>query len=266
MKTRPPAVAGMFYPDSVPALEAEVSAYLEQGTPASAGPVPGAGPKAIVAPHAGYRYSGPIAGSAYARLAPLRQRVERVILSGPSHFVGFRGIAASSADAFDSPLGRVPVDRACIDQLVDQRLISILDEAHRREHSLEVHLPFLQQCLDRFSLVPLVVGDAAPREVAAVFEAVWGGDETLLVISSDLSHYLDYTTAQRLDRRTADAIEALDPDAIDVDQACGRLPIQGLLLLAREKGMKAETVDLRSSGDTAGPRNEVVGYGAFCFR
>jgi AmmeMemoRadiSam system protein B len=256
----------MFYPDDAPALEAEVSAYMEQGRTASTAGAPATGPKAIIAPHAGYRYSGPIAGSVYARLAPLRHRIERVILVGPSHFVGFHGIAASSADAFDSPLGRVPLDRPCIDRLVERRLISILDEAHRREHALEVHLPFLQRCLDRFTLVPLVVGDAEPPEVAAVFEAAWGGDETLLVVSSDLSHYLEYTAAQRLDRCTADAIEALNPEAIDADQACGCLPIQGLLLLARTHGLKAETVDLRNSGDTAGPRNEVVGYGGFCFR
>lgn len=260
MTIRPPAVAGTFYPAEPRALRGLIHSYLAEGKSAASAP------KAIIAPHAGYVYSGPVAGSVYALLAPYRESITRVVLAGPSHFVAFAGVASSSVEAFASPLGHVPLDRATLDHLVNRELIAIRDEAHRREHSLETHLPFLQICLEAFSVVPLVVGDATPEEVAAVLDAAWGGPETLVVISSDLSHYHDYRTAQRLDRATATAIENLDAEALESDMACGCLPIQGLLLVARQKGLHARTLDLRNSGDTAGPRNEVVGYGAFSFQ
>ncbi|MFH1570046.1 MAG: AmmeMemoRadiSam system protein B [Gemmatimonadota bacterium] len=261
MGVRPPAVAGQFYPGAPRPLAAAVDAYVEAAGP----PPPGPAPKAIIAPHAGYVYSGPIAGSAYARIQSLRGQVRRVVLLGPAHRVPVRGLALPAAAAFETPLGRVPVDPDAAGQLAELGYVEVSDRAHALEHSLEVQLPFLQQVLTDFALVPLVVGQARPEEVAAVLEQLWGGPGTLIVVSSDLSHYLDYDTARRLDRATSSAIEALRPEAIAHDQACGQTPICGLLLQARQRGLAAVTVDLRSSGDTAGPRDQVVGYGAYVF-
>lgn len=254
------AVAGLFYPAEPDILAHEVRRHLD-----AVPPWRGSAPKAIIAPHAGYIYSGPIAASAYARIVPASQSISRVVLLGPSHHVAFRGVAAPSADLFQTPLGPIPVDRQALAALGGIPNVGILDAAHAREHSLEVHLPFLQAILGAFTLVPMVAGEALPAEVAAIIEALWGGDETLVVISSDLSHYLDYAAARAVDQRTCQAIERLDPVAIAPDGACGRIPIGGLLTVARRHGLAVETVDLRSSGDTAGPRDRVVGYGAWTF-
>ena len=220
-------------------------------------------PKAIVVPHAGYIYSGPVAAAAYARLGPMRGRVTRVVLLGPSHRVGFDGLALTSADSYITPLGRVPIDAEAATKLADLPQVRVLDAAHAQEHSLEVHLPFLQEVLNEFSLVPLVVGEATPAEVGEVLERLWGGPETLIVISSDLSHYHDYATAQKRDRATSRAIEALRYEDIGYEDACGRNPVNGLLYVARQRGLHVRTVDLRNSGDTAGARDRVVGYGAY---
>jgi AmmeMemoRadiSam system protein B len=249
----------MFYPGDPRELHGIVKDFLDRAEPS--GPVP----KALIAPHAGYIYSGPVAASAYARLAPARDTITRVVLLGPAHRVGFAGLAASSADSFSTPLGHIPVDQAAVEKVLALPQVRLLDEAHALEHSLEVHLPFLQEVLGQFKLVPLVVGDADPEEVAQVLETLWGGEETLLVISSDLSHYHDYETARRMDAATSKAIETLRPQDIGFEDACGRNPINGLLTLARRRGLHAETVDLRTSGDTAGPRDSVVGYGAYVF-
>ena len=256
---RNPAVAGLFYPGDPRELHALVTGYLAN---AVAGDVV---PKAIIAPHAGYIYSGPIAASAYARIQPARGRITRVILLGPAHRVGFHGLALSSADCFQTPLGRITVDQEAVKKISALPQVHVMDAAHMQEHSLEVHLPFLQEALGEFSLVPLVVGDAGPEEVAEVLEMLWGGPETLIVISSDLSHYHDYKTAQRLDRATSQAIEHLRLEDIQYDHACGRNPVNGLLRVARQHGLKAKTVDLRNSGDTAGSHDRVVGYGAYVF-
>ncbi|OGI45847.1 MAG: AmmeMemoRadiSam system protein B [Candidatus Muproteobacteria bacterium RBG_16_65_34] len=257
VSVRAPAVAGQFYPDDPRKLRAMVGELL--AAVAGAGSVP----KAIIAPHAGYVYSGPIAASAYARLRPARGTIARVVLLGPAHRLGFGGLALSSADYFETPLGRVPVDREAVAQLSDLPQVQVLDSAHAREHSLEVHLPFLQEVLGAFTLVPLVVGDATPEEVSEVLERLWGGPETLIVISSDLSHYHDYATAREMDRATSRAIERLRYEDISYDAACGRNPVSGLLHLARRRGLKAQMLDLRNSGDTAGTRDSVVGYGAY---
>ncbi len=256
---RSPAVAGLFYPADPRELHTLVSDYL------AAVPPSGVVPKAIIAPHAGYIYSGPIAASAYARLKPARGRITRVVLLGPAHRVGFHGLALSSADCFLTPLGRVTVDQEAIKKISRLSQVHVMDAAHAQEHSLEVHLPFLQEVLGEFSLVPLVVGDAGPEEVAEVLDTLWGGPETLIVISSDLSHYHDYKTAQKLDRATSQAIEQLRPQEIEYDSACGRNPVNGLLHVARKLGLKAKTIDLRNSGDTAGTPDRVVGYGAYVF-
>ncbi|MBL26878.1 MAG: extradiol dioxygenase [Rhodospirillaceae bacterium] len=254
------AVADMFYPGEAGALAAAVDAYLAAAEPE---PAETALPKALIVPHAGFVYSGPVAASAYRRIAPLRDRIRRVVLLGPSHRVPFRGIAATRADAYASPLGTVMIDRAAVDRALAVPGVGILDEAHGPEHSLEVHLPFLQRTLGSFSLVPLVVGAAPPETVAAVLEALWDGPETLIVVSTDLSHYHDYETAQRIDGTTAAAIRNFDVQGIGDDQACGRVPLKGLLHLARKRGMRISEVDRRNSGDTAGSRDRVVGYGSW---
>jgi len=186
-----------------------------------------------------------------------------VVLIGPSHRYPFRGVAASGARWFATPLGRIPLDREAIERIARLPGVLLLDAAHENEHSLEVHLPFLQVALDEFSLVPLLVGETEPEPVAAVIEALWDGPETAIVVSSDLSHFHDYETARRIDRATAEAVMALAPQRIGPEQACGCYPVAGLLRLARRKGLAAETIDLRNSGDTSGDRSRVVGYGAF---
>jgi AmmeMemoRadiSam system protein B len=258
--SRPPAAAGRFYPSDPAELRALVTSLLKDvSTPT--GPVP----KALIAPHAGYLYSGAIAASAYAQLIAARDVIKRIILLGPSHFVAFEGLAASSAEVFATPLGNVRLDVEAISRLMSSGQVSIRDEAHVHEHSLEVQLPFLQTVLNEFVLVPLLAGDARLEKIAQVLDMVWGGPETRVVISSDLSHYLNADAARGLDRVTAEAIERLNPDAIDENQACGRIPICGLLHAGRQHGLVGRTVDLRNSGDTAGPSDRVVGYGAFAF-
>ena len=250
----------MFYPDNPAELQHMIDGYLtEVGTV----PTDSTIPKAIIVPHAGYIYSGPVAASAYARLRGAHALINRVILLGPSHRVAFHGVATSSASHFVTPLGTIPLDRQSIEKAETLPQVVQADQAHAMEHSLEVHLPFLQTVLDDFSLVPLVVGDATAQEVAEVISALWGDEHTLFVISSDLSHYHDYDTAKQLDSATSNAIENLKPEAILYDDACGRNPVNGLLTVAREKGLTAETIDLRNSGDTAGPSDRVVGYGAY---
>ena len=255
---RPAAVAGSFYPGDARELDATVQYHLSK-TKAPIGPAP----KAIIAPHAGYIYSGPVAAMAYARLAPAAERIRRVVLLGPCHRVPVRGLAVSGAEAFATPLGNVRLDCEAADSILDLPQVQVFDATHEQEHSLEVHLPFLQVILKDFALVPLVVGDASDDEVAEVIERLWGGPETLVVVSTDLSHYLGYDAAQRMDSATCRAIENLDPGAIGREQACGRIPVKGLLALAKRRRLKIATVDLRNSGDTAGPRDRVVGYGSW---
>ena len=254
-----PNVAGMFYPAEPALLARTVDELLAQAHPEVAEP-----PKALIAPHAGYVYSGPVAASAYAALRPAADRIERVVVLAPSHRVAFRGIAAPTAEVFHTPLGDIPVDVEAVRQATRLPQVGYLDEAFEGEHALEVQLPFLQRTLGSFELVPFIVGEAEPEEVAQLLDLLWGGDETLIVVSSDLSHYHDYATAVRRDRQTTAHIEALDPH-LDYGDACGRNPIRGLLLAARKHGLHAETVDLRNSGDTAGPKDRVVGYGAYVF-
>lgn len=260
--TRPAAVAGAFYPGDPSMLALEVEECLRKAAPPAAGQRP---PKAIIAPHAGYIYSGPVAASAYARVAPLRGTISRVVLAGPAHRVPVRGAAVPRAGAFATPLGDVRLDEEALGRLRRLPFVETSDRAHALEHSLEVHLPFLQAVLGEFRLVPIVVGGATPGEMATLFAEVWGGDETLVVVSSDLSHFLPYGAARERDRGTADAILALLP-RLDPEDACGAAPVNGLLELARRRGLEVEVLDLRNSGDTAGGRSRVVGYGAFAFR
>ncbi|GAB4280652.1 MAG: AmmeMemoRadiSam system protein B [Methylomicrobium sp.] len=254
---RRPAVAGLFYPDDPVELRNMVDQYLNDAESGSKVP------KAIIAPHAGYIYSGPVAASAYARLKQAENPIERVVLLGPSHRVAFRGLAVSRAKFFRTPLGDVPIDREAVETLLNLPFVEYIEQAHTYEHSLEVHLPFLQETLSDFKLVPIVAGDASAEQVGEALEMVWGGPETLIVISSDLSHYHDYATAQKLDRQTSQLIETMAYEKLSSDAACGKVPVSGLLKLLRQKAMTIKVVDLRNSGDTAGDKNRVVGYGAY---
>ena len=261
LSIRPAAVAGTFYPADKATLQSQVQACLGE-TPTSGS---GAPPKLLVVPHAGYIYSGPIAGRAYARLAPWAAKIRRVVLLGPAHRVALRGLAVPTVDAFETPLGRVRIDQEARAALAGLAQVVADDRAHALEHALEVQLPFLQTVLgSSFTLLPLAVGSASAGEVAEVIERLWGGDETLIVVSSDLSHYLPYADARRVDRHTADAILALTP-GLDHEQACGATPINGLLLCARRHGLVPALLDLRNSGDTAGDKSRVVGYASFAF-
>jgi MEMO1 family protein len=257
---RSAAVAGAFYPASAHELSAQVGAMLRAAGTASAREAP----KAIIAPHAGYIYSGPVAASVYARLTAVAGKIKRVVLLGPAHRVAVRGLALPGAAAFETPLGTVFVDSAAVARISDLPQVTTSADAHALEHSLEVHLPFLQSVLGEFALVPLVVGRASPEEVAQVLERLWGDEETLLVISSDLSHYLAYDQAQATDRETAHSILNRRPN-LNPYQACGAAPVNGLLLAATRKRLEPELIDLRNSGDTAGDRRRVVGYASFGF-
>lgn len=256
---RPPAVAGMFYPAQPAALRAYLAAALE-GLPEYHGPFP----KAIIAPHAGYVYSGPIAATIYRQVQAFRQQIRRVVLLGPTHRVAVQGIAIPTVSAFRTPLGDIPLDLNSLHTLASQPGIVSSDLPHGPEHSLEVQLPFLQYVLDDFSLLPLAVGQASPQLVAQTLETLWGGDETLVVISSDLSHYLPYDQARQIDQQTCARILA-GQEALRPQEACGAYPINGLILAARHHGLHGDLVDLRNSGDTAGDKNRVVGYAAFAF-
>lgn len=257
---RPPAVAGMFYPRDPGDLEREITTYLK-----GVREKPGlAAIKALIVPHAGYVYSGPIAASAYGALCPMAASIHRVVLLGPTHRTAIRGLALAAAAAYATPLGSVPVDQSARESLADLEQVVVSDGPHAQEHSLEVQLPFLQRVLGSFTLVPLAVGSASPMEVSQVLERLWGGPETLIVISSDLSHYLPYGQARTQDQATCQRILQGQAD-IRHDEACGATPINGLLLAARTRHLHPQLLDLRNSGDTAGDKSRVVGYAAFAF-
>ena len=283
IRVRPAAVAGLFYPDDPVALRSTVLSFLAARSRGAAGAPAWRPPKAVIAPHAGYSYSGPIAASAFAALTPgaagaagvaggdagaagggSAPDVRRVVMLGPSHQVPLRGLGLPGVERFATPLGMVPLDleaAAAVDRLPQ---VAVRPDAHEAEHSLEVELPFLQVVLGPFELLPLVVGEAGGEEVAEVLELVWGGDDTVLVISSDLSHYLPAAAAERMDRETAAQILAL-AGPLTSRQACGAVPINGLLVAALRQGLVPRQLDLRHSGDTSGDRSRVVGYGAWAF-
>jgi AmmeMemoRadiSam system protein B len=258
---RLPAVAGSFYPADAGRLRAAVEGYLATAN----GSRGAATPKAVIAPHAGYVYSGPVAGHAFAALGEGAAAIHRAVVVGPAHFVPFRGIALPSAAAFRTPLGEVPLDQAAIETIRDLPLVRVVDAPHEPEHALEVELPFLQALLADFALVPLLVGEATAAAVVEVLKRLWGGLETLIVISSDLSHYEPYQRAKEHDAATAATIERLDAGSLEPRDACGWLPVAGALVAAGQRGMQVTRLDLRNSGDTAGSRDQVVGYGAWAF-
>jgi AmmeMemoRadiSam system protein B len=260
MRVRPPAVAGQFYPGNSRRLRADVTSLLAQ-----ASRYKGDRPAALIAPHAGYIYSGKVAATAFAGLGDKPDTIRRVVVIGPAHYVPFRGVAIATVDAFETPLRRIALDREAIAKLADLPFLVQADAPHAPEHALEVELPFLQMLLGDFTLVPLLVGDATPQQVAEVLARLWDGSRTLIVISSDLSHYHDYDTARRLDAATAALIERGAWSELNSSRACGFLPVAGLLIEAARRGLKAQRLALCNSGDTAGDCTSVVGYGAWAF-
>ena len=253
---RQPAVAGTFYPAQPQKLRADVAALLDTAAPLAEVP------KALIVPHAGYIYSGHTAARAYASLAAARATIRRVVLLGPVHRVPVRGLALPEADVFATPLGEIALDRAAMSELAGMRQVVVSAAAHAWEHSLEVQLPFLQVALDEFTLVPLAVGDASAAEVADVLETLWGGPETLIVISSDLSHFHSYDEARRIDGDTVRSILDFD-SALNHEQACGGTPINGLLRAAKKRALRMQLLQACNSGDTAGDKARVVGYASF---
>jgi AmmeMemoRadiSam system protein B len=260
IRVRRPSVAATFYPASAVELESVVALLLADVALGACRV-----PKAIVAPHAGYAYSGAVAASAYARVRRGRGRIERVVVVGPAHYMPVDGLATAGFDSFTTPLGELDLDAGGIAVAEALACCARCDMAHVLEHSVEVHLPFLIATLGKPTIIPLVVGTADDEDVARVLDALWGGEETLIVVSSDLSHDLPYEAAHERDAETTRAIEAMDPSAIDDASACGGPALRGLLRVARARGLDAETLDVRSSGDTAGERGSVVGYGAYAF-
>lgn len=256
------AVAGLFYSDNSGELLHHIDSLLTEEPGTQPAPKP---PKAIIAPHAGYIYSGSTAAKAYRLLSPFGDNYRHVVLLGPSHRVGFSGIATCTADYYETPLGTVPLDKALTEKALQCPGVVAMDQAHLQEHSLEVHLPFLQRVIPDFQLTPLVVGDIEAETTAELINHLWGGPDTLFVISSDLSHFLDYDTANTLDHATCKAIESFDGNAISFDQACGRNPIKGLLKATQSHPLSIKTLGLCNSGDTAGDKSRVVGYGAWAF-
>ncbi len=253
-------MAGKFYPADPSELRHLIENLLS-GTEQGTGPAP----KALISPHAGLIYSGPIAASAYAQLLPFKETIRKVVLIGPAHYVFVPGMAVPTAEAFETPLGTVKVNRELLEKARKFPVVKESDAAHAPEHCLEVQLPFLQVVLKEFEILPLLAGQIDGEEIAQVLDSLWGGAETCFIISSDLSHFLPWQAARKLDTTTADAIENLKPELIGEHQACGRLPIKGFLESASRHSLKGTLLDLRNSGDTAGGRDRVVGYGAFAF-
>ena len=256
---RPPAVAGLFYPENANELRHDVNGYIAEASPRAA---VASRPKALIVPHAGYQYSGPIAGFAYRQLCECSAVIRHVVMFGPSHRVPIRGLAVPSVDSFMTPLGQVPIDAAGRERLQRLGLVGISDAAHAAEHSLEVQLPFLQVVLEDFDILPIAVGFAPCEQVARAIDAVWGGLDTLVLVSSDLSHYHTWSDARQLDAETTRALVERRSDLPD-EQACGACGINGLMQVARRRGLTVEMLDQRNSGDTAGDRSRVVGYGSY---
>ena len=257
MRVRLSAVDGLFYPSSPDQLRGQVNELLSTVHPLLETP-----PKAVIVPHAGFIYSGSTAAYAYQEITKYADRYKKVVLIGPSHHVAFRGLAVPSAEKFDTPLGQIPIaeETQSLADRHDYTMVS--DEPHRREHSLEVQLPFLQICLPSFELIPILAGDASPDEVAGLLGLVWGREETLIVVSSDLSHYLPYDEARARDQATSQKILHYQSN-LEGEEACGCRAVNGLLSVARQKGLHIEQLALQNSGDTAGDHSRVVGYGAY---
>ncbi len=253
---RQPSVANQFYPANVLELEAQIDQYLSVDATTAI-------PKAIIVPHAGYIYSGGIAGQVFSNIIKVADQIKRVVLFGPAHRWGFRGVASSDVDYFLTPLGSIPVDKALQQFAVEEAGVLLEERAFDGEHCLEVQLPFLQKTLNDFKILPLIIGDCESDKVVSLMEALWGEEDTLIVISSDLSHFLDYDHCVAKDRRTADAINEKKYQTLDYHDACGRTGVKAVLKIAQEKQLTVEEVAICNSGDTAGNKERVVGYGGW---
>jgi hypothetical protein len=260
---RRPAVAGTFYPKNPDELKATVRHYLNEADKYFE--LAQRAPKAIIAPHAGYKYSGLTAAAVYNRLYPARKIIKRIIILGPCHRVAINGVALPSAKIFQTPIGDISVDTKTTDSIRNLDYVNIFNPTHIDDHSIETHLPFLQTVIKEFKIVPLIIGEVSADKIAGLLEILWGGPETLILISSDLSHYLEYTQAKITDNQTCKVIEQMNYKALEKNQACGRHSINGLLMLAKRKGLSVTTADIRNSGDTAGRKDSVVGYGSWYF-
>jgi AmmeMemoRadiSam system protein B len=263
MRIRPPAVAGMFYPGRAEQLRDMVDGLIDEAYDRLS-ETPEPAPKAVIVPHAGYVYSGSTAAAAYARLPVADGVIKHAVIVGPTHRVGIRAIALPDADALATPLGEVPVWQSGVAALSGLPQVVVSAAVHEEEHSLEVQLPFLQRVLPGVDVVALAAGWVEPSAVAEALDTLWGGPETLIVISSDLSHYHPYEQARRIDAATIEKVLALDA-GIDHDHACGATGIDGLLLVAPKHGLVPQLLAACNSGDTAGDRRRVVGYAAFGF-
>ncbi|MDH5654459.1 MAG: AmmeMemoRadiSam system protein B [Spirochaetia bacterium] len=253
---RESAVAGSFYPDEKKHLADLVDSYLSGEDKKN--PLP----EAIIVPHAGYMYSGAVAGKGYTSIKQLD--IKNILIIGPAHRVYVNGLAIPDCDAFVTPLGKISVNKELYPELVKLPFISINDEAHKDEHCIEVQLPFLQRLFTSFQIIPVLAGNADEEQIQTLFDLT-SGKIDLIIVSSDLSHYNSYETAKNLDRNAANSIEALDPFSLESEQACGSRPIKGLLLYAKRAGLKVKTLVLQNSGDVSGSRSSVVGYGSFIF-
>ncbi|MCH9769588.1 MAG: AmmeMemoRadiSam system protein B, partial [Gammaproteobacteria bacterium] len=258
MQTKPAEVAGMFYPAEVRVLKQIIADCLSKANTDNT-----TLPKVIIAPHAGYIYSGEIAANAYSILKTHADSIKRVVLLGPAHRMAFRGIAVHPADDFATPLGQVTLDTEFIKHLAVLPDVELLKRPFHNEHCLEVQLPFLQTLLTDFKIIPVIVGDSSPENVARLLNKVWGDASTLIVISTDMSHYHPYNDANKIDKATAQAIVDLNLDLVQPDKACGSRPLKGLLKVAKHRQMQCNLLDLRNSGDTQGDKSRVVGYAAY---
>lgn len=263
---RPPAVAGTFYPADADLLRSEIDGLIDAALHSGIAQQETATPKAIIVPHAGLMFSGSLAALGFATVRALKDTIKRIVIIGPAHRMAFQGIALARADQFATPLGNMRCDLPALQKALALPHVQMLDDAHTLEHGLEIELPFIQRLFGEQSdigIVPLLVSRCSPRQVHEVIEKLWGGPETLIVISSDLSHFHDYDTAKKMDNRTRAMIENFDAENIDTNDACGALPVAGMLMAARNRGMKIKTLGMRNSGDVTGDKSRVVGYGAW---
>ena len=263
---RPPAVASLFYPGEAAELKQNLREMLEKASEAedpNEDLPAGQHLRALIVPHAGYVYSGTTAALAYHLLRKNRDDFHRILLLGPAHRVWLEGIAFPGTDAFETPLGRIPLAKQQIRELLRFPEVQLRDDAHQDEHCLEVQLPFLQEILNEFELIPAVVGEISPDSLSGLLENLLEDPQNLLLLSTDLSHFHSYSEAQAIDQKTAEAIESFEDEKILPEQACGAHPLRGLLRHARIQGWKIQRLGLCNSGDTAGSKDRVVGYGAW---
>jgi len=256
IKIRRAAVSGRFYPSDKLELSKIISSFMRKAVITNREI-----PKAIISPHAGYIYSGQIAAAGY-KVLERPNNIKKIILFAPSHFANFDGIVASNVDFFETPFGKIKVNNNSIERLEKKSLINVDNFAHEQEHSIEVQLPFLQYILNEFQIVPLLVSSNGFKNIPAIINELMD-KETLIVVSSDLSHYLPYEKAVITDKKTADHILNLEYDELSIDSACGIGAIKGLLLYTKIKHGKIDLIELKNSGDTSGDKSSVVGYGAF---